>query len=390
MLIRCLFTATYVVAVYTWPLGLEEGETCDIKSGILWKCRKLSQCSTAITKIRNGTVPQPTICKFEGFEPIVCCEEINSIPLQTITTKKPSITNRLRSVEMCKKYAKYVYQEMESVLLTSDDKEKVDTCAAVEALITNGKNTEPREYPHMALLGYGSSPKSARWLCGGSLISERYVITAAHCTMPGTRWGSVRWVRLGEYNTGTTNDDLNGDAKTTDYEVEQIINHPQSRPPMLYHDVALLKLNKIVAFNAFIRPLCLHDGGNLLNKNAIATGWGHTELGGKSSKILQKVSLNILNNEACQSTFSTTGNAPKQIPKGIIKDYMLCAGDLITAKDTCQGDSGGPLQVRLQEPYCMYSLIGITSFGKLCGGNTPAIYTRISYYTPWIENIVWN
>jgi secreted trypsin-like serine protease len=55
-----------------------------------------------------------------------------------------------------------------------------------------------------------------------------------------------------------------------------------------------------------------------------------------------------------------------------------------------QGDSGGPLQVVLEKPYCMYSVVGVTSFGKFCGfKNSPAIYTRVSSYIHWIESIVW-
>lgn len=55
-----------------------------------------------------------------------------------------------------------------------------------------------------------------------------------------------------------------------------------------------------------------------------------------------------------------------------------------------QGDSGGPLQRVLEKPYCMYSIVGVTSFGKFCAFKfTPAIYTRVSSYIDWIEKIVW-
>lgn len=54
-----------------------------------------------------------------------------------------------------------------------------------------------------------------------------------------------------------------------------------------------------------------------------------------------------------------------------------------------QGDSGGPLQIKLKYPYCMYSVIGVTSFGRKCGVQVPGVYTRVSNYVPWIESIIW-
>lgn len=56
-----------------------------------------------------------------------------------------------------------------------------------------------------------------------------------------------------------------------------------------------------------------------------------------------------------------------------------------------QGDSGGPLQVKKENDYYpIYSVVGVTSFGKACGiKNVPGVYTRVSQYIPWIENIVW-
>ena len=55
-----------------------------------------------------------------------------------------------------------------------------------------------------------------------------------------------------------------------------------------------------------------------------------------------------------------------------------------------QGDSGGPLQIQLDEPYCSFALVGVTSFGKFCGfPQSPGVYTRVSYYVPWIESLVW-
>ncbi|CAA9997679.1 unnamed protein product [Nesidiocoris tenuis] len=101
---------------------------------------------------------------------------------------------------------------------------------------------------------------------------------------------------------------------------------------------------------------------------------------------LQKVKLNIVDNYSCNSSYQAS--VGKQLPNGIVESTMLCAGDE-EGKDTCQGDSGGPLQIPLRSPYCMYAIVGVTSFGRACAQNYPGVYTRVSHYRQWIEKIVW-
>lgn len=103
---------------------------------------------------------------------------------------------------------------------------------------------------------------------------------------------------------------------------------------------------------------------------------------------LMKVTLDLIDYSVCNQSFSSEvgGNSLRH---GIVTT-QLCAGNLKGGKDTCQGDSGGPLQIVKKDSYCMYAIIGITSFGKFCGfKNSPAVYTKVSYYVPWIESIVW-
>lgn len=101
----------------------------------------------------------------------------------------------------------------------------------------------------------------------------------------------------------------------------------------------------------------------------------------EGSQDLMKVLLSIYSGEVCEE---------RKLVKGGMQTSMICSGELEGGKDTCNGDSGGPLQIVLDDPYCMYSIIGITSFGRFCGfAYNPAIYTKVSSYIPWIEGIVW-
>ncbi|KMR05322.1 serine protease snake [Lasius niger] len=108
---------------------------------------------------------------------------------------------------------------------------------------------------------------------------------------------------------------------------------------------------------------------------------------GDQTDRLQKAQLNLVDNLAC----TLRHNSSKEIPHGVTPS-MVCAGDPRGGwtKDTCQGDSGGPLQIIHPRNLCVFQVIGITSFGQGCAIiDTPGVYTRVSHYIFWIENIVW-
>uniref|UniRef100_A0A1B6LJF7 Peptidase S1 domain-containing protein n=1 Tax=Graphocephala atropunctata TaxID=36148 RepID=A0A1B6LJF7_9HEMI len=350
-------------------LDLYEGDICKQTQLGLWTCKPIRDCPKAIDALRNGKKLQQ--CNFAGSQPVVCCEP----------SQRPTEIGA-KSKQMCEKYGESVYINVPDFL--GNGITRLDTCAVVEPLITNGKNSESREYPHMALIGYGNKDEIS-WLCGGSLISERYILSAAHCSQSSK--GVPKWARLGDFNVKSTMDDSAGLAQSEEYEIIERINHPQYRSPSVYNDIALYKLGKTVQFNEYIRPICLQTEHQFPNTYAIATGWGRTEWGGKGSDILQKANLTITPRRQCSDAYR--GAVGEKLSNGIRDASQMCAGDIENGKDTCQGDSGGPLQIRMKKPYCMYSQIGITSFGAKCGGNKPGVYTRVSNFIPWIESIVW-
>ncbi|CAG9863827.1 unnamed protein product [Phyllotreta striolata] len=249
----------------------------------------------------------------------------------------------------------------------------------VQVFIIGGQSSEQKEFPHMAALGYGAkSDSNNNWLCGGSLISDLYVITAAHC-LSSKSLGLVSYVRLG--TTVLQTETLNSE----DYNIVNRITHPEYVKGSKYNDVALLELDRRVVFNEYISPICLYTSPALYSTSLTATGWGKTSEDGHASKDLQKVNLNYIPIDACQRAYSIV---PKdQLPFGIQDVSQLCAGTPNGEGDTCQGDSGGPLQLKSNG---RMFLVGITSFGIGCGTpQIPGVYTKVSYYVPWIEQIVW-
>ncbi|XP_070504854.1 trypsin-1-like [Chironomus tepperi] len=252
-----------------------------------------------------------------------------------------------------------------------------DSCDSSQGLIVGGENAKKDEFPHMAALGYMNIDNVFIFICGGSLISDEFVLTAAHCRYGGG--GKPTLVRLGVWNLKIKD----YDSHEFEARIKSFIVHENYNPNLSENDIAVIKLSKKVRLSKFIRPACLMTSTERIqDSKIIATGWGLTNpYYGDTSEILQKVELSLISNDECSAHYEGHN----------IFNTQLCAGDLKGGKDTCRGDSGGPLQIVSQKNKCIYLIIGVTSYGAAyCGGpNSPGVYTRVSEYVDWIEQKVW-
>ncbi|XP_050350267.1 serine protease snake-like isoform X3 [Nymphalis io] len=260
--------------------------------------------------------------------------------------------------------------------------------------VIGGRDTFPGEFPHMGAVGWKVFHGTWIFMCGCTLISSKFTLTAAHCTKSrsDSRLASPipEIVRLGDKNIIDIAYNLN---EPIDAKILRIYSHPLYAAPKRYYDIALIEIAEISEFSKYVQPACLWSNFSTddLGTSATLTGWGVVETATKKvSPELQAAVVDIVDSEQCDDLLS-----PFRSRHWCgIQEHQICAGKLAGGVDTCKGDSGGPLQMKIPLPESdegsIHYVIGLTSFGFGCArSNQPGVYTRVSSFVDWIESIVW-
>lgn len=235
--------------------------------------------------------------------------------------------------------------------------------------IINGRPVQLNQHPWMvSILNSRESGKNG--MCGGTLINDLYILTAAHCLNSNIDVSKMV-VTLGSHT-------LEDRYQTSNVQVESLHLHPEYNPAGEINDIALIRLRDRVIFNDIVRPICLTDSTEY--EHLFVTGWGLVSNGYNpysgvmlhDSEVLREVEVSKVDMSTCSSHFSNVD---------VTKD--ICAG----GKDggTCLGDSGGPLSMRKDGR--VYQ-VGVTSFGAAdCGvaSNAPNVFERIEPHLHWIK-----
>ncbi|XP_043224910.1 venom protease-like [Amphibalanus amphitrite] len=243
-----------------------------------------------------------------------------------------------------------------------------------EAFVVGGQPVRDGDWPWMVLLGERQGGRRV-WTCGGTLLSARTVLTAAHCV--SGRQPAALTARLGEFDTSRGDDGPHVDAA-----VATITVHPGYGGAARHDDIALLRLSRPVALGARVQPACLPPAGaNHTGRTARVAGWGLTEFNGQSAAVLQEAALTVSDVNECEQSYRTQLDFfTRRYPGGFGGTKLCAAGD---EKDSCEGDSGGPLTTPGADG--RQQVIGVASTGFGCGlPGFPGIYTKVSQYISWI------
>ncbi|XP_045041612.2 transmembrane protease serine 11A isoform X2 [Desmodus rotundus] len=203
--------------------------------------------------------------------------------------------------------------------------------------------------------------------CGATLISNTWLVTAAHCFKNNAN--PRQWT----VSFGTT---INPPLMKRN--VKRIIVHERYHSPAREYDIAVVQFSPRVAFTDDVRRVCLPEASASFRPNSTVyiTGFGALYYGGKSQNDLREARLKIISDDVCKQP---------QVYGSDIKFGMFCAGYLEGIYDACRGDSGGPLVIKdLKDTWY---LVGIVSWGDNCGQrNRPGVYTMVAYYRHWIAS----
>ncbi|KAK5891911.1 hypothetical protein CesoFtcFv8_012340 [Champsocephalus esox] len=222
--------------------------------------------------------------------------------------------------------------------------------ATEEDKIVGGKECTPHSQPHQVSLNSGYH------FCGGSLVNENWVVSAAHC------YKSRVEVLLGEHNL------IVKEGNEQFISSSRVIRHPNYNSYYIDNDIMLIKLSMPATLNRYVKPVALPRSCVPADTWCTVSGWGNTQSSSADSNKLQCLNIPILSDRDCDNSYP-----------GMITDAMFCAGYLEGGKDSCQGDSGGPA-------VCNGELQGVVSWGYGCAErNQPGVYAKVCLFKHWLE-----
>uniref|UniRef100_UPI00398EB861 chymotrypsinogen A-like isoform X2 n=1 Tax=Pristiophorus japonicus TaxID=55135 RepID=UPI00398EB861 len=229
------------------------------------------------------------------------------------------------------------------------------------ARIVNGEEAVAGSWPWQVSLQTDSG-----WhFCGGSLINENWVVTAAHCGV-----STADFVVVGAHDKSLTSE-----LSQKSFPL-QVITHPKWNTYTINYDVSVVKLASPARFNTQVSSVCLAAASDdyPAGMKCVTTGWGRTRASpAERPDKLQQAALPLLSNTDCKQYW---GNK--------ISDIMICAG--AAGASSCMGDSGGPLVCQKNNAW---NLVGIVSWGSgSCSTRRPGVYARVTELRGWIDETI--
>jgi len=225
--------------------------------------------------------------------------------------------------------------------------------------IVGGEEAEKNELPYQISLQYYGSH-----ICGGSILNENWIVTAAHCAVAGS--ASSFSIAAGEHDL------MANDGTEQNADVSKVVVHENYDDFTISNDIALMQLKTPLDLTKVgVKAIALAKAGHEATGNVLVSGWGTLREGGSLPDVLYKVEVPVISDDECRAAYG----------EDEIYDSMICAGLEQGGKDSCQGDSGGPLVAHDDGEY----LAGIVSWGYGCARpGYPGVYTEVSHFVDWV------
>ncbi|KAF2902632.1 hypothetical protein ILUMI_03554 [Ignelater luminosus] len=232
-------------------------------------------------------------------------------------------------------------------------------------------------FPFVARIGFRNVVTGEmKYPCSGSIISNRIILTAAHCALAKSDNYKLFTARVGEYLTDSRIDcgEEFCALPVQDITISHVILHPGYQKEIYKDNIALLVLNSKINYTVTAQPICLPESWSVTGNYGTLVGWGKMAGQIEAPTYQQVLQFPIVGLQQCVNIYGRT------LP---ITEYQLCAGGE-HGKDACTGFGGSPL---LQSEGDTYYQVGILSFGSdQCGApGIPSVYTNVKKYVNWIK-----
>lgn len=352
------FVINFILLI-SFSEGKFSGDLCLLNNDTQGVCKNARDCTWAVEGLSSHTLSYKDLvkCGFEGLDSIICCKEPKVERVETKTRKQSDIACEIIN------------------------QRPVSNVLQVEREIP----IIPGDFPFIAALGnYNEEHQKYQYFCGGSLISNEFLLTTASCVenhehIPTiVKFGAIS---LSENYKFAEKEEISMEQTVG---IQQIIVHPEYSSTNHHHNIALVRLTRPVSYSSLVYPGCVHTNFTEMggDQELSTLGWGEASINDESFQMIYSVKSKSI------ETFECLDKLGPEVSYNM-QDEQFCGVNDVQNNEQiniCQLNDGGPILLKvLDKNY----IVGLKSFNWPCNFPISAVYTKIADYIDWLDFIVW-